>query len=331
MKNVTIQDVADKAGVSVTTVSRVLNDRGYISEKMRKRVMDTIEELNYTPNEMARSFFKNTTKSIALIIPTTINPFFGELVFYVEKILAQHGYNVFLCNSVNDKENERKYLKLLKEKRVDGAIVGSRNTDILEYKDYDENIVSIETEIAEGIPVIQSDNYEGGKLATKELIEQGCREILCIRGDINVKTPANNRFKAYIDEIEKNGLQVNIKEIPFGLDQEEKKKRIEQIFQSEYSFDGVFAGDDVVAKLVLNASKKYNKQVPNDLKVIGFDGSSTMRQLCPELSTIAQPIEDLSRAAVDTLLDLLSGKKVKSLSTYPVKLIPSESTGHLNK
>ena len=167
--SLTIKDVAEKAGVSVTTVSRVLNNRGYISDKTRKKVMTTMDELNYTPNEMARSFLTNKTRFIALIVPTTENPFFGELTFHLEKELAKKGYNLFICNSLNDVDNEKKYLRLLQEKRVDGVIVGSHNINISEYQYFENKIVSIERELTAHIPIIQSDNYLGGKLATQEL------------------------------------------------------------------------------------------------------------------------------------------------------------------
>ena len=119
MKKATIHDVAKKAGVSVTTVSRVLNNRGYISDEMKEKVMTAIKELNYIPNEIARSFFTNKTNFVGLIVPTTSNPFFGELTFHIEKKLSTKGYKLFICNSINDVETERVYLRLLQEKRVD--------------------------------------------------------------------------------------------------------------------------------------------------------------------------------------------------------------------
>src|SRR5690625_2483864 len=147
MTKITINDVAQRPGVSVTSVSRVLNNRGYISDNLRSKVMNTIEELDYTPNEIARSFYKNETKSIALIIPTIKNTFFSELAFYIERELAQDGYHLYIGNSLNDEVNEREYLKMLKEKRVDGMIVGSHNINLEEYDEINGNIVSVERKI----------------------------------------------------------------------------------------------------------------------------------------------------------------------------------------
>lgn len=292
---------------------------------MRSNVMSAISELNYTPNEIARSFFNNETKFIALIIPTTQNPYFGELTFYVEKYLAKKGYNLFVCNSLNDVENEKKYLRLLKERRVDGIIVGSHNIDISEYEKLDNKIVSIERELTKQIPIIQSDNYQGGRLATKELINQKCKTILCIIGDKKVLTPANDRSKAYKDEMQDNDLIPDIVEIPFNYSFSRKKEMIKSIL-TEKNYDGVFAGDDVMAKLFMNTAKELNIKIPESLKIIGFDGTEMIRLLNPELSTIRQPIEKLADGAVDTILNLIKGKEVKKELIYPVELIPSETT-----
>ncbi|GEK89863.1 transcriptional regulator, LacI family [Alkalibacterium putridalgicola] len=329
MKRVTIHDVAKEAGVSVTTVSRVLNDRGYISTEMKEKVLKAIKELNYIPNEMARSFFSNQSKFIALIVPTTENPFFGELTFRIEKALAKFGYHLFICNSLNDPENEEKYLRLLNEKRVDGIIVGSHNVDISEYKNYENQIVSIERKLTENIPMIQSDDYNGGVLATRELISQGCSNILCVIGDKNVETPANDRSLGYISEMEKNNLKPRFIEIPFQIGYEEKYKIIKDTFQTKFNFDGVFAGDDVNAKLFMNVAKEMNYDIPEDIKIVGFDGTQTMRSLVPELSTVVQPIEQLANEAVKILLDLLQGKKVKKESTLPVELYLSRTTNRI--
>lgn len=328
MKRVTIHDVAKKAGVSVTTVSRVLNNRGYISEDMKENVLKTIKELNYIPNEMARSFFSNESKFIALIIPTTENPFFGELTFYIEKALAKHGYHLFICNSLNDPENEKKYLRLLNEKRVDGIIVGSHNVNIFEYKNYENQIVSIERKLTKNIPIVQSDDYNGGKLATRELINQGCHNILCIIGDKTIETPANDRSIGYVDEIRKNKLKPNFLEIPFQEKFDKKYRIIKEIFEKDFTYDGVFAADDVNAKLFMNVAKDMGFSIPSDIKIIGFDGTQSMRALVPELSTVVQPIEKLANESVNILLKLLKGKKVKLESVLPVELYLSETTNH---
>src|SRR5699024_5880378 len=160
-------------------------------------VMSAVKKLNYTPNEIARSFFKNETRSIALIVPTINNPFFSELAFYIERELANFNYHLFVGNSLNNSMNEKEYLQMLDEKRVDGIIVGSHNMGIDEYDKIQGNIVSIERRICEKIPMIESDNYSGGKIATEELKKLGCKNIIEIRGNKNDNGQTNNSITAY--------------------------------------------------------------------------------------------------------------------------------------
>ncbi len=122
-----IEDVAKLAGVSPTTVSRVLNNRGYISEKTKTKVEAAMQELNYFPNDVARSLFNKRSHLIGLILPTTANPFFGELTFHIENYCAANGYKVLLCNSLNQVDKEERYLEMLLRNQVDGIIVGTHN------------------------------------------------------------------------------------------------------------------------------------------------------------------------------------------------------------
>ena len=320
MERITIKNVAEEAGVSVTSVSRVLNNRGYISDELRNKVMSAVKKLNYTPNEIARSFFKNETRSIALIVPTINNPFFSELAFYIERELANFNYHLFVGNSLNNSMNEKEYLQMLDEKRVDGIIVGSHNMGIDEYDKIQGNIVSIERRISEKIPMIESDNYHGGKIATEELIKLGCKNIICISGNKNVDTPANNRVAAYSHVLKDNNMEEFIIEIPFSESEEEKLYRLNKLFHSNINFDGVFAGDDLMAKYIMNIANEKKINLQSDLKIIGFDGTSLMQNLVPELMTVVQPIERMAKTTVEVLLKLIKGEKVKDVYTLPVKL-----------
>lgn len=320
MQQITIKDVAKRAGVSVTSVSRVLNNRGYISVQLREKVMDAIEELDYTPNEIARSFYKNETKDIALIIPTTLNPFFSELTFYVEKELANLGYHLYVCNSLNDPSKEKEYLKMLSEKKVDGIIVGSHDMDIKEYDKIKGNIVSFERKINDSIPMIVSDNYLGGKLATEELVRKECQTIVCITGDQDEGTPANNRVVAYSDVVKKNNLKEHIYRIPFTDTREEKIEKIKNIFKEDMKVEGVFAGDDLTAHYVMQVTKALGYKIQDDLHIVGFDGTNLMRDLSPEIITVIQPLEQMATKAVQTLLSLIEGEEVRKEYTFSVEL-----------
>src|SRR5471030_2413619 len=129
----TIKDVAEVAGITVTTVSRVLNNRGYISEKTRKKVYDAMQQLNYRPNEMARSLLRKKSNLIGLIIPTVAHPFFSELTNYIEYYAYKLGYKILLCNSYQDSVKEKEYIMMLKSNQVDGIIMASHTLEIDEY------------------------------------------------------------------------------------------------------------------------------------------------------------------------------------------------------
>ncbi len=199
---VKLEDVAKAAGVSPTTVSRVLNNRGYISEQTKEKVENAIKELNYYPNDVARSLFKKRTNFIGLILPTVSNPFFGELALYIENICSSLGFKIILCNSNGQLEKEKAYSTMLIRHQVDGIIVCSYNRGIDTYKYPKLPIVAIDHYLAPTIPVVGSDNYAGGKLAVQHLIDRGCKSIIHINGPLELETPAQFRRKAYEDLVE---------------------------------------------------------------------------------------------------------------------------------
>ncbi|MCY8149727.1 LacI family DNA-binding transcriptional regulator [Bacillus paralicheniformis] len=320
-----IHDVAKKAGVSPTTVSRVLNNRGYISEKTKEKVYKAMEEINYFPNDLARSLFRKRTHLIGLIIPNSSNPFFGELAFHIESICAAMGYKLLLCNSLNRKDKEEKYLEMLMRNQVDGVIAVTYNRGILNYHRQNLPIVAIDHYLSETIPVIGSDNYDGGRKATELLIAKGCRHIIHLNGPIELKTPANLRRKAYEDVMRQHGRQPITYEVPFHQNQREI---ISKLFNEQPAADGIFASDDLMAATVITEAKKRGKDIPGQLKVIGYDGTEAVQSILPELTTIQQPIELISKKAIEILSKAIEGEfDDLPLETYlPVQLLEGETT-----
>lgn len=296
-----IEDVAKLAGVSPTTVSRVLNNRGYISNETREKVQKAMNELNYFPNDVARSLFNKRSNLIGLILPTTSNPFFGELTFYIENICASLGYKVLLCNSLNQIDKEEKYLEMLLRNQVDGIIVGTHNRGILDYHKQGLAVVAIDRYLSETIPVVSSDNYEGGKIATELLLADGCECIALIDGIGELETPARLRRQAYLDLMEKYGRDPIVYEIPAVFDKKSQQDVIKRLFQECPEVDGVFATNDLFAASCINEAKGQGKDVPGEVKVVGYDGTETTQLLLPQLTTIKQPIELIAKTAIDIL------------------------------
>lgn len=296
-----IEDVAKAAGVSPTTVSRVLNNRGYISENTKNKVYQAMTDINYIPNDLARSLYNKKTNIIGLIVPTTKNPFFGEIAAEIENYCSSKNYKMLICNSLNNIEKEKKYWDMLRRNQVDGVIVGTYNRGILNYDQHQLPTVAIDHYLSKNIPVVGSDNYQGGQLATEKLLDSGCSYIVHINGPGELETPANFRRKAYEDTMNQRGLSPITYEISGVFDQVEQDNIIRQILDEHPDVDGIFASDDLLALNVLREAHKRNIQVPEKLKIIGYDGTETIRTAAPHLSTICQPISTIAESAVAML------------------------------
>ncbi|WP_059102972.1 LacI family DNA-binding transcriptional regulator [Shouchella shacheensis] len=308
-----IKDVAKVAGVSPTTVSRVLNDRGYISETTRKSVYDAMHQLNYIPNDLARSLFNQRTHVIGLIVPTTSNPFYGELTAAIENYCSAQGLKVLLCNSLNRVDKEKQYWEMLRRNQVDGVIVGTYNRGLLDYDGHNLPIVAIDHYLSKAIPVVGSDNYAGGKLATETLLSKGCKHVLHVNGPLELETPANLRRKAYEDVMAQNGLPHVTYEVPHVFDRNEQERVIKKMFDEHPDVDGVFASDDLMALAVIREARKRRLSIPKELKVIGYDGTEMVRTVEPELSTICQPISTIAETSVTLLQKQIEAPEKKTV------------------
>ena len=309
-----LDDVAKLANVSKTTVSRVLNKRGYLSQETIDKVYDAMEKLNYQPNTVARQLYNKKTNIIGLLFPAVSNPFFGELVEELEKKLYSQGYKVIIGNSMNDPEKEKNYLNQLLSNQVDGLIVGTHNQNIQQYQNENLPIVAIDRIMNQDIPVIESDNYSGGKQATERLIQKGAKKIIHTTGPDTLDTPANRRREAYEETMTYHGLQPIHYSVDFNISYTEKNGIFNQIFIDHPDVDGVFASNDVDALLIMQIAKKFNKNIPEDLFIVGYDGSKIMRNMFPNLTTIVQPIEEIANKALEVLN--LRLEKQETLSEY---------------
>lgn len=325
VKPAKLDDVAKLAGVSKNTASRVLNHRGYLSQKTIDKVHAAMAELNYRPNVIARQLYRQQTGLVGLVFPTVNNPFFAELEAALEKSLYNHGFRAVMGNSENDAQKEEQYLQLLLDHQIDGLIVGSHNTNIQGYHTTNLPIVSIERIVSNQIPVVASDNYQGGLLATQHLLDAGCRSIVHTNYPQTFTSPNYDRQAAYEEQMRKHGLTPITYSIPFDEPENTKLQKIRQIFIDHPEIDGLFADNDTNARLAITAAAAFGKNCPKDLKVIGYDGAAITRLLFPELTTIQQPISEMAITAVNLLIQKINGEPVTS-KTLPVKLIAGTTT-----
>ncbi|WP_438350367.1 LacI family DNA-binding transcriptional regulator [Paenibacillus sp. FA6] len=323
----TIHDVALKAGVSVTTVSRVLNNRGYISEAMRKKVYSTMEQLNYQPNEIARSLVRKQSNIIGLIVPSVSHPFFAELADHVEFYAYQNGCKVLLCNSRLDPVKERDYIEMLKRNRVDGIIMGSHTLEVDEYRNLKSPIVTIDRQIDIDIPWISSDNYRGGELATELLVSKGCKKIAHICGNLKLDLLANKRSDAFQNVVNRYGIEHVIIQTDMNVfDQMQYEQIIQKLIIEHPDVDGIFATSDIIAAFALKGFIKAGKQVPRDVRIVGYDDVSAAMWVTPEITSIRQPIADIGRLAVELIGKQLEGEPFLTENLLSVELMERGTT-----
>lgn len=324
---VKLTDVAELAGVSPTTVSRVINNYGYLSQKTIDKVNKAMDQLNYQPNSLARSLQGKNTNLIGLVFPSINHPFFGELIENLERKLFEKGYKVILCGSDHDTEKERSYLKMLAANKVDGVITGSHNLGIEEYKNVNLPIVSFDRFLAPGIPIVSSNNFDGGKAATEALIAKGAKKIAIITGVNNTGAPSDYRFAGYESALKKHGLDPH--GIRFKNDATDTLKKIDiENLLKEEAIDGIFCTDDLTAILVMKVANTLGIAIPKDLKIIGYDGTKLIQRIEPTLSTVIQPIEEMCNVMIELLLKRIADPEIHLEDHYslPVRVSLAESS-----
>ena len=178
----TLKDVAKETGLTVSTVSRVLNNRGYISEETRKKVYEAMKKLNYRPNEVARSLSKQTTNTIGVIVPHIRHPYFAELIRNLESQAYHHGHKILLFNSQEKNEKEWEYMEMCTSNRVAGVILCSGTVGVEKFTGLNVPLITIERYLENGTAEVECDNEQGGRLAAQHLIDCGCKSIVCVRG-----------------------------------------------------------------------------------------------------------------------------------------------------
>lgn len=334
-KKISIKEIADICGVSVATVSRVINNNGRFSEETRKRVMDTIDKYDYTINMAAKSLRMRKSKTIGIIVPDISNEFFSKLVLEMEIFFFNIGYSVFICNTNQNEMKEMEYFKSLDAKLVDGIICISGSE-------------SIPTDsIKRNIPIVcidrkpsnnkhntihvQSDHFLGGFIATEELIKKGCKNILILTKNKSISVN-RQRLDGYINALEKYKYPVRddliIKLSGNRSNVDEARDTINYLIKKGLEFDGIFATNDTRAYGALVALQQNDIDVPSQVKIVGFDGISVSEIANPPITTIYQDYKALADQSSDLLLQLINRNKEMTYNhvVIPVYLIERKTT-----
>lgn len=319
-----IKDVANLAGVAVGTVSRVINNSGAVKPATRRKVEQAIQELNYIPNEIARNFKMRKSKMVALLLPSIWHPFFSELAYYIEDELDREGFKLMLCNSGGKPEKELYYLDMLQQNKVAG-IVGITYNDIENYVSNDIPIVSIDRHFNKKITCVTSDNYEGGRLALRELVKAGSRKPAFLGSVTSVFSETMNRKEGFIQEARAMGVDYVIYE---KTDPVVDDDAYYGEFLNEYrDVDGIFAITDMFAAKYIERAGRRGIRVPEDVKVIGYDGIQDHPYFHPILSTIRQPVEEMARTTIRLLFQKIDGETLdREVYRLPVMFRQGETT-----
>lgn len=324
-RRTTIIDVANAANVSIATVSKVVNGKDQkISEETRQRVQKCVKELEYIPNEMARSLKDAASKTIGLIIPNIGNAF-PEMAQGAQDEAFKRGYNLFLCSTESNPVQEERFREMLISKMVDGIIYVSSNykTSNTFLSELHIPCVAIDrmVETQENIGVVQINNYQAMKEAAAFVVSKGCKQIGYITADIT-QSPAKERYEGLLDGLKECNVEFDSKLLYTGaFEVETGNIGAMALLKQAENLDCILCGNDLIAIGAMNTCQKSGKRIPQDIKIMGFDDIYISQYLYPELTTIRQNVYEMGRIASQMLIDHVENGTKLSHVILPHKLI----------
>lgn len=321
-----IRDVAKLADVSPATVSRVMNGTAKVAPETRERVMRAIAQMEFVPNEVARSLFKKSAKTIGLVIPSIRNPYFTQLASIIDEMATSNGYRLFLCNVGDDPEKEKAALQMLSAMNADGVIIASSNDEVQEHiGGCPIPVVAVDTWFAGGFAeaYVYCDYRQGGRLAMEHLLDCGCRKIVCIQGPQRVFS-ARERYEGYRDVCRERDIEERTVSCDFDFDA--GLAMTEELLEKYPDVDGIIACNDIVAVSTYKILHKKGIAVPEQIQLVGFDDIYLSSLISPELTTVAQPIEALAAKATELIIHHTENKTKGAKFVFPASLVIRETT-----
>ncbi|MEZ4731029.1 MAG: LacI family DNA-binding transcriptional regulator [Caldilineaceae bacterium] len=330
-KRVTHKDVAERAGVSVATVSYVLNNGPRpVAPETRLKVEEAVAELGYYPNELARSLRLQQSSTIGLILPNVMNPVFAEIAHQLESICTQEGFLVLLCNSDRQHDREERFIQMLRAKQVDGVVITPHSEPLTLIQPLVQAripVIVLEHDLP-GIYCIAIDELQGGRIATQHLIDLGHHRIALLR-----RTPTSalstQRFVGYQQALAAAGLPFDpqlVSECASG--QAAGAQAMQQFLMLSDPPTAVFTHNDVLAMGALHAIHRAGLTVPDDISVVGYDDITSAAYLVPPLTTVRSPKAEMGVLAGQTILQLVrrTGEEPPLTRVLPVELVVRAST-----
>lgn len=319
----TMKDVAQEAGVALGTVSKVFNGIP-VGESYRIRVEEAAQRLGYQVNNYARGLRANKTHVVALIIPSTVHPFFGLLADRVSQELIKRDYRMLLATTDFDPETEQRCIQMVRQNKVDGIIALTYDPNL----EVDDSLpfVSIDRYFSSSIPCISSDNFGGGQLAAEKLLELGCKKLLFLRIGSEVPGEADKRGAGFESMCQTKHADCTA----VRLNDSDGRERFYEFLEAHMvdgrlEYDGIFCSTDHLAYHICKKLAALGVQVPQDVQIIGFDGLRTFGADDLYCSSIVQPVDQLAATAVEVLLSE-DRKKLPALMCLPVTYAPGGTT-----
>lgn len=310
MKKTTIHEIAKALNVDSSTVSRALNDSDRVKAKTKKRVLDKAQELGYSRNMLASNLRRNKSNTIGVVVPRISRHFFSSTIAGIEAVASQAGYNVIICQSLEEIDRERKIIRNLMANRVDGILISVTmethdNSHLTDCFDNGTPLVFFDRHVAgmKQTGKVLIDDLQGGFEATEHMIEQGCRKIAHLTAPLDVEI-YKNRHKGYRSALEKYNLDYD-KNLVFvsKLSKEDGYRLADKIVKELDGVDGIFSANDFAAIGAMNYLKSMGKKIPEDMAIVGFSNEPTSAVIEPSLTTVDQSGEEIGRLACNLLLD----------------------------
>nr|WP_284237300.1 LacI family DNA-binding transcriptional regulator [Paenibacillus glycanilyticus] len=300
----TIYDVAKAAGVSIATVSLVINGKGKISEERRNEIKQIMMQMGYKPSMIASALTGKKTYALGLLVPDISNPFFAEIARAVEDEGQRHGYSVFICSTDNKDEKVERYAELLQQKNVDGVIIGTGLKDLsvldpLLKANIPVTLLARELPSVE-VPSVVVDDYKGGSAAAEHLIMLGHRNLAVLAEQDSISS-SRERVRGFRATAEQAGLPLDPAFV-LSTSIKEAKAKASELFQSGNRPTAIFCCNDLLAIGALQAAKELGVRIPEECSIVGFDDTVLASVTDPPLTTIAQPIEQLGQTALQLLV-----------------------------
>jgi LacI family transcriptional regulator len=316
MKYITLKMVAERAGVSVNTASRAINNKPDISKETKKRILQIAKELGYIRNAAAVALRTKKTGTIGAVIADNRNPFYAEVLNGIEEAAREKNYHIILANTQRNYQKEEEVINLLLAKRVDGLLitpVQDRDDDIKNLIDANIPFVVVGRDF-ENIEVdaVYNDEVKGGFLATEYLIKKGHKKIASINGFLH-KSPAKGRLEGYKKALKKYGIPFDDALVTVGdIDVKDGYERTKQLLEKGLNFTAIFAYNDMMAFGAMQAIKEKGLRIPEDIGLVGYDDIPFASLISPPLTTIRLKKQDLGVESVKLLLSRINGNRKKT-------------------